>query len=72
MPDRIYMNRIAGQRRIHIEIADHEVADILDDFPVGTDAFDATKKLRQILMQAQTDFEGARRDDAYEAEISRT
>lgn len=72
MPDRIYMNRIAGQRRIHIELADHEIADILDDLDEEPDAFDATKQLRALLVTANEDFARARRDDAYEAETSRT
>ncbi|MEV5140346.1 hypothetical protein AB0K71_05945 [Streptomyces syringium] len=71
MPERIYMNRIAGQRRIHIEIEDHEVGDLLDDFTPADDAFDATKRLHQILRQAAADFATAARNDAYEAETSR-
>ncbi|MFD7428433.1 hypothetical protein ACFV6Z_15495 [Streptomyces sp. NPDC059818] len=31
--DRIYMNRVPGSERIHIEIAASEVADLLDDLP---------------------------------------
>ncbi|WP_367138921.1 MULTISPECIES: hypothetical protein [Streptomyces] len=71
MPERIYMNRIAGQRRVHIEIPENEIADLLDDFTPGPDAFEAAKRLHQILQQAAVDFGAARRDDAYETEISR-
>jgi hypothetical protein len=55
--DRIYMNRIPGSERIHIEIADNEVADLLDDLPAeNPEWFEATKKLRAILVQAHADF----------------
>ena len=50
--DRIYMNRVPGNERIHIEIADHEIADVLDDFTPADDAFEATKKLHRILVDA--------------------
>lgn len=71
MPDRIYINHNHGQRRIHIEIDEAAVADLLDDFNPDDDAFDATKKLRQILVDANDDFDRDRRNDAYEAEVSR-
>ncbi|MFF4338126.1 hypothetical protein [[Kitasatospora] papulosa] len=70
--DRIYMDRIPGNERIHIEIASNEVADLLDDLPADDPAwFDATKKLRALLVKANEDFGQARRDNAYEAEVSR-
>ncbi|MFD3741079.1 hypothetical protein [Streptomyces sp. NPDC058629] len=70
--DRIYMNRVPGSERIHIEIASNEVADLLDDLPTeDPEWFDATKKLRAILVKANDDFGHARRDNAYEAEVSR-
>ena len=50
--DRIYMNRVPGSERIHIEIADHEIADVLDDFTPTDDAFEATKTLHRILVDA--------------------
>lgn len=57
MPERIYMNRRAGEARIHIELAEHEIADILDDFPKpGTEAFEATKDLHRILRAANKVF----------------
>lgn len=65
------MNRIPGSERIHIEIADNEVADLLDDLPTeDPEWFAATKKLRAILVKANADFEQARRDNAFEAEAS--
>jgi hypothetical protein len=50
--DRIYMNRTPGSERIHIEIAENEIADLLDDFTPADDAFEATKKLHRILVDA--------------------
>ncbi|MET7713752.1 hypothetical protein [Streptomyces sp. NPDC005407] len=50
--DRIYMNRIPGSQRIHVEIAVNEIADLLDDFVPDADAFEATKKLHRILTDA--------------------
>ncbi|MEU9849289.1 hypothetical protein [Streptomyces sp. NPDC047985] len=46
------MNRIPGSERIHVEIALHEIADLLDDFTPAPDAFEATKTLHQILTDA--------------------
>ncbi|MET8841471.1 hypothetical protein ABZW67_15425 [Streptomyces rubiginosohelvolus] len=60
--DRIYTNRIPGSERIHIEIARHEIADLLDDLPdENPEWFDATKKLRAILAQANNTFTEATR-----------
>ncbi|MEW2266898.1 hypothetical protein [Streptomyces sp. NPDC047868] len=50
------MNRVVGSERIHIEIAAHEIADLLDDFAPGADAFEATKKLHRILTDAHRVF----------------
>lgn len=55
MPERIYMNRIVGEERIHIEIPAHEIADILDDFAPSPDAFAATKRLHGVLAKAARD-----------------
>lgn len=53
MPERIYVSRRPGDRRIHVEIADNEIADILDDFPEpDAEAFAATKLLYRILTDA--------------------
>lgn len=61
--DRIYMNRVPGSERIHIEIAENEVADLLDDLPnENPEWFDATKKLRAILVRSSTDFGHTHRD----------
>lgn len=70
--DRIYTNHRHGERRIHIEIDENEIADLLDDLRPGPDAFDATFRLIDILRQANTDFAKDHRNDAAEAEISRT
>ncbi|MGO1025644.1 hypothetical protein ACTOXX_34275 [Streptomyces rubiginosohelvolus] len=65
--DRIYMNRVPGSERIHIEIASNEVADLLDDLPAeDPEWFDATKKLRAILAQANDAFAEARTRNATE------
>jgi hypothetical protein len=50
--DRIYMNRVPGSERIHVEIAVNEIADLLDDFTPAADAFEATKNLHRILVDA--------------------
>lgn len=71
MPERIYINRIAGELRIHIELAANEIADILDDFTPAYDAFDATKKLHQLLVTANEEFDQASGHPAREAEVSR-
>lgn len=65
------MNRAPGSERIHIEIASNEVADLLDDLEENPEWFDATKKLRTILVKANDAFGQARRDNAYEAEGAR-
>ncbi len=70
--DRIYTNHRHNERRIHIEIAENEVADLLDDLRPGPDAFDATYRLIEILREAAADFDQDRRNDAAEAETSRT
>lgn len=70
--DRIYTNRLHGQCRIHIEIAENEIADLLDDLTPGPDAFDATFRLIELLRDAHADFADAYRRDAAEAETSRT
>ncbi|MEU2799029.1 hypothetical protein [Streptomyces sp. NPDC007117] len=59
--NRIYMNRIPGSERIHIEVASNEVADLLDDLPdENPEWFDATKQLRAILVKANDAFADAR------------
>ncbi len=73
--DRIYTNHRHGERRIHIEIADNEIADLLEDFQDIADddnAYDATKRLIEILRAADAVFAEDRQRDAHEAEISRT
>lgn len=66
------MNRIPGSERIHIEVASNEVADLLDDLPdENPEWFDATKKLRAILAQADKDFHHARWNNAATTEEAR-
>lgn len=70
--DRIYTNHRHDERRIHIEIAEHEIADLLDDLGPDTDWFATTSQFRQILLDAHKAFANDRRNDAHEADISRT
>jgi hypothetical protein len=71
--DRIYTNHRHGERRIHIEITENEIADLLDDLvPLDHDAFAATEQFVEILVAAHEVFAQDRRNDAVEAETSRT
>jgi hypothetical protein len=71
--DRIYTNLRHDGRRIHIEIDENEVADLLDDFrPLDHDAFAATHRLVAILEDANADFRKTRIDEAFTAETDRT
>lgn len=54
--ERIYMNRIDGQRRIHIEIDDAEISDLLDDLNDDVEHFAATRQLLQVLHGAEEIF----------------
>lgn len=51
--DRIYMNRIPGQERIHVEIDAGEISDLLDDLKETPDDFAATRQLLKILRAAE-------------------
>jgi hypothetical protein len=71
--DRIYTNMRHGDRRVHIEIGENEVADLLDDLlPLDHDAFAATHRFVAILEDANADFRKARLDEAFTAETDRT
>jgi acetyl-CoA carboxylase beta subunit len=71
--DRIYTNHRHGERRIHVEIDENEIADLLDDLdPADPDAFHATKHLVELLKAANTAFGNDRQRDAHDAETSRT
>lgn len=73
--DRIYINRRHGERRIHVEIDEAELADLLEDFEdIGEDdnAYNATKKFLEILAAAGKTFAEGRRSDVAEAETPRT
>lgn len=67
--DRIYMNRIDGQRRVHIEITSSEVSDLLDDLQADPEHFASTRLFLGILRAAEETFaptvaEGRRNRDA--------
>lgn len=50
---RIYLSRVTGQQRIHVEIDQGEVADLLDDLRgTDSDAWPATWALIEILKEA--------------------
>lgn len=70
--DRIYTNHRHGERRIHIEIDENEIADLLDDIEPCDESFESTKQLVQILREANAAFDTDRQRDAGEAETSRT
>jgi hypothetical protein len=71
--DRIYTNHRHGERRIHIEIDENEIADLLDDLdPPAPDSFAATKRLIELLRESDAVFTEDRKNDAHEAETSRT
>lgn len=70
--DRIYTNHRHNERRIHIEIAENEIADLLDDLAPDTAWFAATTQLHQLLLDAHKAFANDRRNDAHETETSRT
>ncbi|MDX3020071.1 hypothetical protein [Streptomyces acidiscabies] len=57
--DRIYMNRTDGQRRIHIEIHDNEVSDLIDDLTTDPEPFAATLAFLEILRTAEEKFSPA-------------
>lgn len=54
--DRVYMNRIPGQRRIHIEIDEAEIPELLTELaaPASTQG----QQLAELLAAAQRRFEG--------------
>ena len=54
--DRIYMNRIDGQRRIHIEITDSEVSDLLEDLQPDPEHYDSTNAFLALLDAAEETF----------------
>lgn len=71
--DRIYTNHRHGERRIHIEIDEAELGDLLDDLaPPAPDSFAATKRLIELLRESDAVFTEDRKRDAHEAETSRT
>ena len=71
--DRIYTNQRNGERRIHVEITESEISDLLDDIgpisPTDNPEFAATTELRRILVRAHDMFAASRMADAYEATL---
>lgn len=73
--DRIYTNHRHNERRIHIQIDENEIADLLEDFQdlaEDDNAYDATKQLIKVLHESNGAFAIDRRRDAHEAQISST
>jgi hypothetical protein len=54
--ERIYLNRIDGQRRIHVEIHENEVSDLLDDLKADPEHFASTRLFLGILRVAEEIF----------------
>ncbi|MFE3123711.1 hypothetical protein ACFXHD_09850 [Streptomyces hydrogenans] len=54
--DRIYMSRIDGQRRIHVEITDSEVSDLLEDLRPVPEHYDSTRAFLAVLDAAEEIF----------------
>lgn len=54
--DRIYMNRRSGEQRIHVEILDNEISDLLDDLTTGPEPFAATHVFLDVLRAAEETF----------------
>jgi hypothetical protein len=54
MPERVYMNRIPGEERIHIEFRADEIAAVLEDLDESSlGRSPETEMLRQLLAEAQ-------------------
>ncbi|MEU5425964.1 hypothetical protein AB0H73_10200 [Streptomyces olivoreticuli] len=58
--ERIYTNHLPGQRRIHVEIDEAEIADLLDE--LRSPDSDAVRQLVEILGAAHRRFGGDRRE----------
>ncbi|MFJ5804831.1 hypothetical protein [Streptomyces sp. NPDC093093] len=70
--DRIYTNRLPGQRRIHIEIDEAEFAELLGDLKPDPNWSEATTHLRRLLTWATRDMAATRKNEAHEADTSGT
>lgn len=55
MPERVYMNRIPGEERIHVEIRAEEIPGILKDLALGVDSSPEALELWRLLKKAQRD-----------------
>ncbi|MER6520060.1 hypothetical protein ABT246_24800 [Streptomyces sp. NPDC001553] len=51
--DRIYVNRIDGRPRIHVEIHDNEISDLIDDLKTDPESFAATHAFLGLLCTAE-------------------
>lgn len=70
---RTRIDRDPDSRRIHVEVDENDIADLLNDLkPLDHDAFAATHRLLAILEDAQADFAAERRYTVREAGIDRT
>jgi hypothetical protein len=57
MPERVYMNRVPGEERIHIEFRVGEIAAVLEDLDESSLGRNPeTETLRRLLEQAQRQF----------------
>jgi ADP-ribose pyrophosphatase len=65
--ERVYMNRRRGERRIHVEIDEHEIAGLLHDLAASTNLAVATRALVEILQVADGAFSGDRHQGTPEA-----
>ena len=73
MPEIIYTDTRPDQHRIHVEIDEGDIADLLDDLrPLDHDVFGATKDFIALLEDTQAKFRALHLAEAHEAEISRT
>lgn len=58
--ERMYTNSRAGERRIHVEIDEAEITELLAE--LGTPAADSVRQLVEILDAAHRRFGGCRRE----------
>ena len=52
MPERVYMNRVPGEERIHVEFLRGEIPTVLADLAPRFDVSDETRQLIKILHEA--------------------
>jgi hypothetical protein len=59
MPERVYMNRIPGEERIHVEIRADEIDAIMRDLKLAVDAEPAAVEFYRLLDAARFEFRRA-------------